>query len=211
MSGAPVFALELKTISGIPMHPLIVHLPVVLVPLALIGAVLALARPPWRHWSLPVVATLAAGSLVGVQLAIMSGEGLEEISGEKEALIERHSQLAEQARPLVFLFFLVAVAAAVAFWLVQRGSAEAADETARHRASTATRLLVPLCALSVLTGALATAWVYRTGHTGAESVWKGEGEKGEGGERGEGGELKPGGDESPAVPAESGDGDADGD
>lgn len=208
MSVAPVAALELKTISGIPMHPLIVHLPVVLVPLALVGAVLALARPSWRHWSLPVVATLAAGSLVGVQLAIMSGEGLEELSGEKEAAIERHAQLAEQARPLVLLFLLVAAAAALAWWLAQRGAAEGADDTARTRAATATRLLVPLCALSVLTGALATVWVYRTGHTGAESVWKGEGEKGE---RGEGGEVRPDDDEAPAIPSEGRDGDADGD
>ncbi len=211
MPGASVFALELKTISGIPLHPLIVHLPVVLVPLAMIGAVVALVRPPWRSWSLPVVAVLAAGSLVGVQLAIMSGEGLEELSDEKEALIERHAQLAEQARPMVLAFFLVAAAAAVAWWLVQRGAAEAADDTARHRASTATRLLVPLCALSVLTGVLATTWVYRTGHTGAESVWKGEGEKGEKGEGGERGEVRPGDDDQPAIPAESGDGDDDGD
>lgn len=207
MSGAPVFALELKTISGIPMHPLIVHLPVVLVPLAMIGAVLALVRPAWRSWSLPVVATLAAASFVGVQLAIMSGEGLEELSGEKEALIERHAQLAEQARPMVFAFFSVAAAAALAWWLVKRGAAEAADDAARRRASTATRLLVPLCALSVLTGALATAWVFRTGHTGAESVWKGEGEKGE---KGEGGGVRPGDDDHPDIPSESVDGDDDG-
>ncbi len=124
------------------------------------------------------------------------------------AAIERHAQLAEQARPLVLLFLLVAAAAALAWWLAQRGAAEGADDTARTRAATATRLLVPLCALSVLTGALATVWVYRTGHTGAESVWKGEGEKGE---RGEGGEVRPDDDEAPAIPSEGRDGDADGD
>ncbi|MEZ5177708.1 MAG: DUF2231 domain-containing protein [Acidimicrobiales bacterium] len=208
MSVAPVAALELKTVSGIPLHPLIVHVPVVLVPLALIGAVLALVRPPWRSWSLPVVAVLVGASVVGVQLAVMSGEGLEEINGEKEALIERHAQLAEQARPMVFVFFLVAAATALAWWLVQRGGADGADEPTRTRAATAARLLVPLCALSVLTGALATVWVYRTGHTGAESVWKGDGEKGE---RDEGGEVRPGDDEAPAIPSQSRDGDTDGD
>ena len=35
--------------------------------------------------------------LLGVQLAMQSGEGLEEILNEKDALIEKHSQLAEQA------------------------------------------------------------------------------------------------------------------
>ncbi len=187
---------ELTTFNGLPAHPLIVHLPVMLVPLALIGAIAALARPGWRPWALPLTALGATGSLLGVQLAMMSGEGLEELSGEKEALIERHSQLAEQARPIVFLFFLCAVGAAIAYRMAhQEGNARKAQFA---------KALVPLMALSVLTGVLSTAWVYRTGHTGAESVWKdeGKGEKGEKSER----EGTSGGDEAPAP---SGDEDGD--
>lgn len=182
MTPATTLALDLKTFQGLPLHPLLVHVPVILVPLALIGAVLALVRPVWRSWALPVVAFLAAGSLTGVQVAMMSGEGLQQINDERSALIEHHAQLAEQARPMVFVFLVLAVAAAAAYWLVNREPAES-DDSVRGRAptlsaartATLTRLLVPLCALSVLTGALATAWVYRVGHTGAESVWKGSG------------------------------------
>lgn len=163
-----IVALELKTISGIPLHPLVVHLPVVLIPLAAVGALIALVRPPWRSWALPLTATFAGIGLFGVQLAMQSGEGLEEILNEKDALIEKHSQLAEQARPMVLAFFLVALAAAVVFKLAARKP-------------NLTKLLVPLCALSVLTGALATAWVYRTGHSGAESVWKDAGQPDGGG------------------------------
>lgn len=202
-----LLALELKTISGIPLHPLIVHVPVVLVPLAFVGAVLALVRPPWRSWALPVTAVLTGASLVGVQLAINSGEGLEDLSGERESLIERHAQLAEQARPMVFVFFLVIAAAAAAYWLANRPDADAEPKAART--ATLRKALVPLCALSVLTGALATVWVYRTGHTGAESVWKGEGEKGEGDEGGvdrEKGDYPTNPDQAPAP-----DGDTDGD
>jgi hypothetical protein len=171
----PTFALELESISGIPLHPLIVHIPVMMVPLAVLGALLALVRPPWRSWSLPLTAVFAGVSLVGVQLAMQSGEGLEEILDEESALIERHSHLAEQARPIVFVFFLVALAAAVVHVLISW--AQGRGEPDGGRVPLLRKLLVPVMALSVVTGALSLAWVYRTGHTGAESVWKGEGER----------------------------------
>lgn len=170
-----ILALELKSISGIPLHPLIVHIPVMMVPLAFIGAVLALAVPRWRSWALTLVAVFAGISLAGVQLAMQSGEGLEEILNEESALIERHSQLAEQARPMVFLFFVFALAAAVIYHLVARATAR--DEAEAGRVPLLRKLLVPVMVLSVFTGALSLAWVYRTGHSGAESVWKGEGDK----------------------------------
>ncbi|MBV9952737.1 MAG: hypothetical protein JO291_12340 [Acidimicrobiia bacterium] len=159
-----------ETILGLPAHPLIVHAPVVLVPLATIGALLALLWARSRNWSLPVTAVLALGGLVGVQLAMWSGENLES-SGEHSALIEHHSELAAQARPIVLLF---AVLAGLAAW--------AGITSARGR-DIARRLLLPLCALSLLSGALATTWIGRTGHTGAKSVWSDErgGSKDDGG------------------------------
>lgn len=200
-------AIELNTISGIPLHPLIVHIPVVLIPLAFIGAIAALAVPRWRSWCLPLTAILSAVSLIGVQLAIQSGEGLEEILDEESAAIEHHSQLAEQARPMVLLFVIFAVAAAVIWWLVNRDTSDAGDGVPA-RTATLRKLIVPICALSVLTGALATVWIYKTGHSGAESVWKDAGS--EGGESGEKGEpTKGGSDEQPST--EAGDGDSDGD
>ena len=197
-----IVALELKSISGIPLHPLIVHIPVMLIPLAFVGAIAALAVPTWRSWCLPLTAVFATVSLFGVQLAIQSGEGLEEILNEESALIEKHAQLAEQARPMVFLFFLVAVLAAAAYIMITRDD----GETPAPRTVTLRKALVPLCALSVLTGALATVWIYRTGHSGAESVWKESGSEG-GGEKGEKSGSS-GGDENQA-PAPDGDTDGD--
>jgi len=195
-----VLALELKSFDGLPLHPLLVHIPVVLVPLALIFAIAAVVRAPWRSWALPVTAFLAAGSLAGVQFAMMSGEGLRSMNGEDNAIVQHHAELADQARPIVFLFFVVAFAAAFAQWWAGRtpDDAGAATDDAGDRPSPAAptgtvqrgaallvRFLVPLCALSIVTGALATAWVYRVGHTGAESVWKGgdsrHGDRGDGG------------------------------
>jgi uncharacterized membrane protein len=164
-----VLLAELTKLGGLPAHPLIVHLPVVLAPLAFIGAVLALAIKPWRAWLLPLTAALAAVSMVGAQLAVMSGEGLEELLDEESAAIERHAELGEQVRPFILAFLVFAVLAAVAWHFVHRGGA---DEAATQRLDTWRKLAVPFMALSVLTGALATVSVFRAGHSGAESVWE---------------------------------------
>lgn len=165
---------DIVNLNGLPAHPFIVHLPVVFVPLAAIGAILALFVARWRSWLLPLTAAFAAISLAGVQLAIMSGQGLEGLQNEERALIERHSNLAEQARPIVFVFFLLALAAAV---LVRRSTVDRDRADAGTTQVRMARALMPLMLASVLVGGLSTAWVYRTGHTGAESVWQGEGSK----------------------------------
>ena len=70
------------TIGGIPMHPLIVHGVVVLVPLAALLVLLAALSPRVRGWAgilTPIVATLA---LVMVPFATQSGEALEERVGD---------------------------------------------------------------------------------------------------------------------------------
>ncbi|MFN8017715.1 MAG: DUF2231 domain-containing protein [Acidimicrobiales bacterium] len=178
-----------SSIGGVPMHPLMVHLPVVFVPLAFIGAVVALAVKPWRSWCIPLTAVFAGIGLVGVQVAIMSGESLEELLGEESRAIETHSQLAEQARPFVFVFFVFTVLAAVAWHLTRKEGTGGADGDGGGARSGWAKALVPFLALSIVTGALSTAWVYRTGHSGAKSAWGDAGkekDKGEGGEQGEG-------------------------
>lgn len=193
---------DIVNLNGLPAHPFIVHLPVVFVPLAAIGAILALLVARWRSWLLPLTAAFAGISLVGVQLAIMSGEGLQGLQNEEQALIERHSQLAEQARPMVFVFFVLAVAAAV---MSHRGGMDR-KQTRTSTPSALATALVPVMLASVVLGGVSTAWVYRTGHTGAESVWKGTGSKDKESGAAKGDEQK-GGDQ----PAPSSDGDADGD
>jgi hypothetical protein len=169
---------------GLPAHPLLVHVPVVLVPLATIGALVALFVPRWRSWLLPVTAIGATIGIVGVQLAMWSGENLQ-ADGEEGALVERHIQLADQTRPLVALFFVAAVAVAVVAWLAQRRSVADGPGTPR-RPSTLARLVVPLCALSVLTGVVATVWITQAGHAGSKSVWHDKSGGGEGRSGGDG-------------------------
>src|SRR3954463_6941040 len=65
------------TIFGIPLHPLVVHATVVVVPLAALTSVLAVAWPRFRRWfgwGSPVVAALA---LALDPLSTQSGDSLE--------------------------------------------------------------------------------------------------------------------------------------
>ncbi|MFZ4519301.1 MAG: DUF2231 domain-containing protein [Microthrixaceae bacterium] len=205
--------MEIQTFGGLPAHPLFVHLPVVLVPLATIGALLMCIKPSWRRiYGIPT-AVLAVIAAITTQLAIGTGEALEEMVPESR-LVETHSQIAEQARPFIFLFALAVLAAVVVDFLARRraaaeapaaGAADAPGGGAGGDTLTVTRtrpatvrsgLATAALALSVvgfLLGGVSTVQVYRTGHSGAKATWhdvkkESGGSGGEsGGEGGEGG------------------------
>ncbi|CAN5675973.1 hypothetical protein BH10ACT1_BH10ACT1_14190 [soil metagenome] len=157
-------------VSGLPAHPLIVHIPVVFIPLALLAALAAIFRPAWRSWLLPLVAAGTGISAVAVQLAVGSGRKLEDTLGESE-LIEKHEHLALQLRPMVFVFFLVALAALVVH---RRGGVAGDGTSAQPLQARMAQLLLPLCVLSGLLGVLATTWTVRTGDAGSKATWQGQ-------------------------------------
>ena len=193
----------INDIGGLPAHPLIVHIPVVLVPLATIGAILMLIRPSWRRMFEIPTAVLAVAAAIATQLALQSGEALEEQVRHSE-LIETHSSIAEQARPWVFLF--AAVMVAVAVWDVvqrRRSDADVADGSGpgdagsiggpaagggtavvdRPRSGVRTRtatVAVVLTAVGLLLGVGSTVQIYRTGHSGAKATWHDATENGTG-------------------------------
>ena len=66
----------LEEIAGLPVHPLIVHATVVLVPLAAALVALAALLPRVRRWAGVLPALAAAAALVLVPLTVRSGEAL---------------------------------------------------------------------------------------------------------------------------------------
>ena len=145
----------LDTVSGLPVHSLVVHAVVVLVPLAAVGAVLMAV---WRSFSrrfaplIVIVAAIAAGSAL---VAKESGEKLAvRVGGGPPA----HMSLGRWM-PVIAgaLFVLVLV-----FWLVDRGI-----PLNRPRP-----LWLKLLGVALIVVALfATFWTVRVGHTGSEAVW----------------------------------------
>ena len=169
----------LDTIGGIPLHPLIVHAVVVLVPLASLLLLLAALSPRIRHWAgilTPITATLA---LVMVPLATQSGEALEK-RVEESPTLEEHTELGDS-----LLYFVIVLAVlAWALWFLDRRAqaavatgAGASDGAHAAAAPARTPLLTAVIVLSVLSVLATTVQVIRIGHSGASASWSDVGAK----------------------------------
>ena len=173
--------MEISKLFGLPAHPLIVHIPVVLLPIAVLGAILIVVSPAWRARVGWLVVIAAGVSLLFVQLAIGSGEVLQESVDETD-LIREHAHLGEGLRPYAAVFF-VAVLALMLYdrWRARR--AEAGDAPAVANGTWRDPVMATLAVVVLASAVLSMVWVYRAGHSGAESVWsKVPVSSGEGGE-----------------------------
>jgi uncharacterized membrane protein len=166
----------LDTIGGIPLHPLIVHAVVVLVPLASLMLLLAAVSQRFRRWAgilTPITATVA---LALVPFATQSGEALEK-RVEASPTLEEHTELGDS-----LLYFMIVLAAlAWALWFLDRRAratvttADAADGApARVRRS---GLMTAVIVLSVISVLATTVQVVRIGHSGASASWSDVGAK----------------------------------
>jgi uncharacterized membrane protein len=169
-------------ISGLPAHPLLVHVPVVLVPLAALGA-LAMAFWPWLRARIGwIVAGLAVLGGLGALLAASAGESLQE-SKPENAAISHHAELGDAAKMWGIIFaILVVVFVAGEWWLKRRAAAGTATPSAdgSETAAPATTgwkkwALPALAVLTIASGAWATYSVIDAGHTGAKATWQNEG------------------------------------
>ena len=160
--------MEIETFFGLPAHPLMVHLPVVLIPLAGIIAIVFAFRPAWLDrfgWHLVVLSGL--GALGGV-LAAGSGESLSDMQHKAEtAAREDHFELGEIARNLGLVFFLVVLGVVLVRHLARR---KAATEGIWSKVNTKGAAIVFSLAL-VASAAAATISISQAGHQGAKLVW----------------------------------------
>lgn len=139
------------TVFGLPVHVLVVHAVVVLLPLMSV-ATLAWAFTPRLG---PAVGwALVAGNAVTTALAFLAKASGEALQGRLGGTVAQEH--AEAAELLPFMALAVLVASA----LVQ--------------ALRSTDVGVPLRLPAVLTGvvvAVTVVWVVRAGHSGSEAVW----------------------------------------
>lgn len=149
------------TVYGLPIHPLVVHAAVVLVPLAaiaILGVALVPRLRPVMRW--PLLALLVP-TVLSVPAAILSGRGFrsklladEALGGTAADIVDRHATLGQL---LIWTVLLMAL------------SAVALLELDRRKAK---RVVVTcVAALAVLTSVAAIAHVARVGHLGSEAVW----------------------------------------
>jgi hypothetical protein len=148
-----------STISGLPVHPLLVHATVVIVPLAVALVMLAVLVPRFRAWAGPLPAGTALVALVLTPLSTATGESLEHDLPES-SLIEEHAHLGDQLLPLTIALF---VFAAGFWWLTRHRGAE--------RFTTQGRLVAVVGVVAVLAAIGTGVQVVRIGHSGAKASW----------------------------------------
>ena len=144
----------LDTIFGLPLHPLIVHATVVVVPTVALMIALAAIYPRFRAWVGPVPALGALLACVLVPLSTGSGEELQHRVGET-SLVEKHAELADT---LIWFVIPLAAVAVVGYWLQRRGSTGKAF------------VAVVAVAAVILSGATLVD-VALIGHSGAKASW----------------------------------------
>ena len=173
-SGASYVPAPMTSILGLPAHPLFAHIPVVLIPLAAVGAV-AMLWPGVRDRIGWVVVGLVFVAGIACQAAISSGQTLREYVRET-SLMRSHVRMGESIRPWVLLMFLALLGVMLVARRAQQHRA-AATESPHRRADRRThdRLKyagIALTALSLLFSAVAVVTVVRIGHSGSKAVWE---------------------------------------
>jgi hypothetical protein len=161
----PLLAAGAFEITGLPMHPLLVHAVVILTPLTALALVLGSVWPAARR-RLGIVTPLAALLLVVlVPLAVAAGEALRDIVGPQPA-VQAHEGYGRMLLPWVIGMFVVAAAQ----WAWFRWGVREATDAPRPGARAVT---VVLAVLAVAVAAGTTLMVVIIGDSGARAVWGG--------------------------------------
>ncbi|MFY0407759.1 DUF2231 domain-containing protein [Solicola sp. PLA-1-18] len=137
--------------NGLPLHPLVVHAVVVLLPLTIIGAVVVALRPAWRQTYGWLVVALGVVGTALIPVATSSGEALEKRVGDPGEHAELGDQLLWFALPMVVLLVVMLL-------LDRAGSARKAITTG-------------VAVLAVVASVAAGVQVYRVGDSGARAAW----------------------------------------
>jgi hypothetical protein len=143
--------------GDLPLHVLVIHLTVVLLPVAALTAIVFALVPRWRRLLRWPALVLGVGTVVCAYVAKESGEAFVAAVPTLAKAVELH----EKRGDLLFWYCLIfAVVAVAAFLLLREG------------ASRALELLTQ--AAVVVIGVLVIWQTIRTGDAGARAVWEGQ-------------------------------------
>jgi hypothetical protein len=166
-------------INGLPAHVLLVHVVVILVPVAGLVLVGQAWSRPVRRWAGVGGPLLCLGALVMVPITTNAGEWLRDHLNRElaaSAPVRKHAELGDQLLPWVIAMFVLSLAV----FLLGRRSTDAAESAEAVRvASTAGAAATPAMvqiAVAILATVVAVGAIYQTvriGDSGAQAVWKG--------------------------------------
>jgi hypothetical protein len=180
--GFITLAIRVTTIySGLPAHPLFVHLPVVLIPVTILTAIVFMVRPAW-FWrygiALSVVSIIAMSSVFLTMQAGAALRGVLHLQGPAARLISEHSQAAH-VLAIVYVAFTATVIVSFAALRISGGMPTGLGIVDRLLAPewVFAALRVALVLLSLGAGYM----TFRTGDLGAKAVWAGRLQAAQGG------------------------------
>lgn len=152
------------SIGGLPLHPLVVHAVVVLVPLVALGVIAVAVVPRWSttYGNLLLIVTVVGTASIPV--AEHTGEQLR-ATLPATAAISHHASLGSAMKWLGMPLLLAGVAM---WWMGRRRKQE---RPLGRGVEVALRVVCVVIALANL------AWVVRVGHSGAETLWQGVGQQ----------------------------------
>ncbi len=144
-------------INGLPVHPLVVHAVVVLLPLAIVGTILIALRRPWRRAYGPLVVLVAGAAAVLMPVATSSGEALQRRVGDPG----KHAQLGDQ-----LIWFTIPLLVLVLVLVVLDRLEHRRDARSRRQG-----LTTAVAVLAVVAALASGVQVYRVGDSGARAAW----------------------------------------
>lgn len=158
----------METLFDLPAHALLIHAPIVLLPIAALATVALAIKPSWRVRAGWWFAGGVLSIVVMVFLARGSGQAFDEaLDGAVDASV--HEDLANTT----FVLTLLWLASAAILVGLDRRSTHAGGARIDDAGSVSLAVIHRSFAVAMSTFAvLATIWLIRTGHEGADLVWR---------------------------------------
>ena len=154
--------------GSLPLHVLVIHLAVVVLPVSALTAIAFAVLPKWR-WLLRWPALLLGlGALVCAFVAKKSGDAFVAAIPQLQQLVKLHRS---RGNLLLWLVLAFAVLVVIAFLLLSGPTALASGKGAK--ATTSRPLELVVTAAVVVLGVVVIYQTIRTGDAGARAVWNG--------------------------------------
>ncbi|HTA97145.1 MAG TPA: DUF2231 domain-containing protein [Solirubrobacteraceae bacterium] len=183
--------------SGLPAHPLFVHVPVVLIPTTIVAAIVFVVKREWlsRYGiALAVVSIVAMSSILLTMQAGAALRGALNLQGQAAVLISEHSHAAH-ILAIVYVAFTATLIVTFAAQRISGGMPTGLGFVDRLLSPkpVVAGLRVALVLLSIGAGYM----TFRTGDLGAKAVWQGRLQAAHGGGPGGPGLYRPPGAGAP--------------
>jgi F420-0:gamma-glutamyl ligase-like protein len=168
-------AVEIKTLTGLPAHPLLLHMPVIFVPTLASAAIVFAFKPSWRKRYDIAYGIGAVVALAGTSLAAAAGGAYEEMKEQMGspdmAAIKHHGELGETLRNVMVVFALAI--------LIQVAIDRGAFTFLKGRFDDPTTVLPVILSVGIVGLALLAGYLtYAAGHAGAKLVFGDQGRQG---------------------------------